>query len=353
MPKVSVIIPLYNREGLVGETLDSLLAQTFPDWEAVVVDDHSTDCSLAVAEGYARRDGRIRVYQRSGAVKGAPACRNEGFRRSTGEYVIFMDSDDLLMPQCLEHRVAFIEARPELDFAVWQTMNFRSVPGDLDTAWNVFTDEDDLDRFLRSDAPWQTMGPIWRREVVEGVGGWLESALCWQDWEFHLRVLAKRQNFERVESFDNYYRVSNIGSGSISGARAEPKKFENLVGTALAVTADLIGNGVLSKTRRATLGGLLLWMVLRLDRGDRDGEAVIRECLRKLYDNRLLPLDVYISSIAFRRLGAGPILQKQFHRYLWRRFRSFFEAPGRSKRNTVVSVKSQNAVRVGASLKNL
>src|SRR5277367_3302081 len=76
--RVSVIIPCYNREDLLGATLDSVRAQTFGDWEVIVVDDHSQDNSVQVGRSYAQSDNRVRVVSRQGQRKGGSICRNEG-----------------------------------------------------------------------------------------------------------------------------------------------------------------------------------------------------------------------------------------------------------------------------------
>ena len=109
MPHVSVIIPCFNREGLLPETLDSISAQTFSDWEAIVVDDGSTDGSLSIARDYARRDARFRALCGDGERKGANRCRNKGLAESKGDYLIFLDSDDVLASTCLENRVVAMD----------------------------------------------------------------------------------------------------------------------------------------------------------------------------------------------------------------------------------------------------
>src|SRR5579885_2097317 len=104
-PLVSVIIPVKNRAELITEALESLTKQTHRNWEAIVVDDHSTDGTFGKLETWARLDSRIKVYVRRGRRGGAPVCRNQGFAVAQGLYVIFLDSDDLLQPWCLQQRV--------------------------------------------------------------------------------------------------------------------------------------------------------------------------------------------------------------------------------------------------------
>ena len=92
---VSIIIPVFNRETLLPETLDSILDQTYDQWECIIVDDGSTDTSLEVARTYASKDSRFKVHQRPWhRKKGANTCRNYGLELSRGEFIHWFDSDD-------------------------------------------------------------------------------------------------------------------------------------------------------------------------------------------------------------------------------------------------------------------
>ena len=162
-PNVSVIIPLFNRSDLIGETLQSLQAQTYSHWEAIVVDDGSTDSSFEIVRNLTKQDSRIRLLRRSREPKGAPTCRNIGTDLSQGDYLIFLDSDDLLASHCLEQRIQAISQDSCYDFWVFSMLMFHHKPGDSNILWNISTEEDDLARFLRTDAVWQTTCPIHRR----------------------------------------------------------------------------------------------------------------------------------------------------------------------------------------------
>jgi teichuronic acid biosynthesis glycosyltransferase TuaG len=106
-PLVSIIVPCYNAEAFLGATLEAVIAQTFTDWECVVVDDASRDGSAAVLASHAERDARIRpVYQ---AVNGgAAAARNAGLGVIRGRYLAFLDADDYWLPEKLAKQVAFM-----------------------------------------------------------------------------------------------------------------------------------------------------------------------------------------------------------------------------------------------------
>ncbi len=99
-PTVSVVIPVYNVEEWLRETLDTVAAQTFQDWECVCVDDGSRDASADIVREYEQRDPRFRLVSQSNA--GAAAARNHGLEEARGEFLIFVDSDDLIAPDMLQ-----------------------------------------------------------------------------------------------------------------------------------------------------------------------------------------------------------------------------------------------------------
>jgi len=109
-PKVTTVIPVYNREKYVGEAIDSILAQTYPDFELLVIDDGSTDRSREVVRLY--HDPRIRLVCNE-TNEGIPKTRNTGVRLARGEYLAFLDSDDWAYPERLAKQVAFLDSHPD------------------------------------------------------------------------------------------------------------------------------------------------------------------------------------------------------------------------------------------------
>lgn len=105
---VSVIIPVYNSETYLGMTLESVLKQTYPHWEVLMVNDCSRDNSAAVMEQYSRQDPRIRsIHLKENS--GAAVARNTGLKEARGRYIAYLDADDLWMPEKLERQIAFME----------------------------------------------------------------------------------------------------------------------------------------------------------------------------------------------------------------------------------------------------
>lgn len=100
MPKVSVIVPVYNVEKYLGKCIDSILNQTFSDFEIILVDDGSPDNSGAICDEYAKKDDRIKVIHKTNG--GVSSARNDGISEANGDYIMFVDSDDFIEPQMLE-----------------------------------------------------------------------------------------------------------------------------------------------------------------------------------------------------------------------------------------------------------
>ncbi|GAB4459314.1 MAG: hypothetical protein OHK0029_21740 [Armatimonadaceae bacterium] len=211
---------------MLGETLASLQTQTYPHWEAVVVDDGSTDGTAEAVEARFGDDARIRYHTRQGDKAGAPVCRNQGTHLAQGEFVIYLDSDDLLAPECLRSRVSFLQKHPELDFCVAPCWLFYEEPGDTNRIFNrIASHEDDLDRFLAFDWPWQTSGPLWRlsslqRENIE----WDEELIVGQDMDFSCHALVADLRYQWIEKPDFYYRMTDPAANKIGIHPLEPRK---------------------------------------------------------------------------------------------------------------------------------
>lgn len=106
---VSIITPCYNGEKYIRETIDSVIAQTYPDWEMIIVDDGSKDNSAAIVREYADKDPRIQLIQQANA--GSAAARNNGIRRAEGQYIALLDADDLWHPDFLKKQIEFMKRK--------------------------------------------------------------------------------------------------------------------------------------------------------------------------------------------------------------------------------------------------
>lgn len=205
-PAVSIITPTKNRLPLLRDTMDSVAAQTRGDWEHIVVDDGSEDGTQAELAHRSRVDDRVRFVQRPGERAGANVCRNIGLRESRADLIVFLDSDDLLAPDCLARRVDVMRRNADLDFCVWQSFVFNKRIGDLNRQLNYDILGDDLLKFLCMEMPWIITGPTWRTDALRKLGGFDEDIPSWQDIELHVRAIAGGLRYVRFPDADHHIR---------------------------------------------------------------------------------------------------------------------------------------------------
>jgi glycosyltransferase involved in cell wall biosynthesis len=251
---VSIIVPVKDRALLLPDTLHSVRSQTHPHWELIIVDDGSSDSTLALLQHWALQDRRIHLLRREGSPSGANRCRNLGVKASTGEYIIFLDSDDCLAPVCLADRVSYMLDNPHIDFGVFGCHLFRVTPDDSPLYYNVHSGRSDLVRFLAWDNPWGTSCPIWRRSALQGLC-WDESLPSVQDWDFHIRALISGLRYEKVPIADWYYRLSAPDRPSTSRQIGSPQHLVPYERLLCKVWRELRERGLLAGEPRTALAG--------------------------------------------------------------------------------------------------
>jgi GT2 family glycosyltransferase len=205
-PFVSVVTPTKNRLRLLRETMDSVQRQAFDRWEHVIVDDGSDDGTAEEVTRRAKDDPRLRYLARTGQCAGANICRNQGLAAATADLIVFLDSDDVLEPNCLARRVAIMQRNQDLDFIVSGMTAFEKTPGDLDRKPGTDLLGDDLLGFLFFELPWQTTAPTWRRQTLQRLGGFDEDLPSWQDIDLHVRALAAGCKYLRFPDVDYHMR---------------------------------------------------------------------------------------------------------------------------------------------------
>lgn len=164
--KFSVVIPVYNAEKYLRECLDSVLNQTFGDWESVCVDDGSTDCSPEILDSYSAKDRRFVVVHQANAGEGG--ARNAGLQRVEGDWIIFLDSDDVLNVELLARLFEQIRRTPEVDLVKYGVVHFRD---EEEICWQSrsssrdVSTEKDLPSELLNSGVWSL---AYRKSVVRG-----------------------------------------------------------------------------------------------------------------------------------------------------------------------------------------
>lgn len=181
-PLVSVVIPCWNQAHYLGEAIASVLSQGYPSLEAIVVDDGSEDNSAAVA---ARFPG-VRCIQQ--ANSGVAAARNRGLAEAGGEYTVFLDADDRLLPDALAVGVGELEARPEAAFAAGMPRDIGRDGGVIREAKQPLVTRDHYLKLLEECFIWSGSSVVYRRQALEAVGGFNESRVAADDYELYLKL---------------------------------------------------------------------------------------------------------------------------------------------------------------------
>ncbi|WP_405569737.1 glycosyltransferase family 2 protein [Winogradskyella sp. Asnod2-B02-A] len=200
-PLVSIIIPTYNRAQLIGKTLDSVLAQTYKNWECIIVDDGSTDNTENLLNSYIDKDVRFQYYKRPDTYAiGGNGARNYGLSISKGEYINWFDDDDAMEPNKLEVQLSLLH-QTNFDYNICQTMLY-DIDNDKELglrASHIVSNQIFQD-YIRFKIFWLTQAPLWKRSFLETYNlKFNEDLKQSQDYDFHMRVLAISENYSFTE----------------------------------------------------------------------------------------------------------------------------------------------------------
>jgi glycosyltransferase involved in cell wall biosynthesis len=293
MPVISVIIPVYNAEATIRETIQSVLNQTFSDFELIVINDGSQDSTLEIISNIP--DPRIKVfsYPNSGPQK----SRNRGIKKATGDYLAFLDADDLWTPDKLDAQFQALEAHPEAAVAYswtnwvdekgqfWRRGTYISASGDVQA------------KLLLIDFIGSGSNPLIRRQALEKVGNFDESLVGGQDWDMWLR-LAAYYPFAVVPKPQVLYRKSLTSNSWSNNVERQEKGFKNVMAKALeqapesikSLRGDIISNRYKclvvdalerpSSRQRGLTAARFLWIALSNDPSLLQARVLVKVVLR-------------------------------------------------------------------------
>ncbi len=196
---VSIVIPAYNAENTIVETLESVLQQTYDHIEVIVVNDGSTDRTLEVAEQFVIGKPTIRVFTKGN--EGAAATRNYGFKYVKGEFLLFLDSDDLLAPEYVSACISKFEEQPALDIVYTQTRFF-----ERETELFVLPPFA-MDTMLQTNC--FAVTAMMRSNAFEDIGMYDTHLRFAEDWEMWIRMVQKYGNVYQIEMPFFLYRKRN------------------------------------------------------------------------------------------------------------------------------------------------
>jgi glycosyltransferase involved in cell wall biosynthesis len=236
---ISIIIPVFNSERFLEETLRSIVNQTSTSFECIIVDDGSTDGSARIVNNYMNKHNCFRYVKRNERyAKGGNGARNMGASLASYKWLVFLDSDDILKTDFIESRIFLVSSlHQKVDFIANLTGSFYYSPGDCDVIWNVFDKVESrkklVSRFLKLDIPWQTSAITWNSSFFNSILGFDESLKVWQDWEIHIRALLHTDGFILNPKVDYFYR--RYSPGSIANRNQEMTYKREVVRTILRV----------------------------------------------------------------------------------------------------------------------
>ncbi|MCE0497072.1 MAG: glycosyltransferase [Methylacidiphilales bacterium] len=184
MKVVSILIPCYNAERWVGQAIESALGQTWPEKEVIVVNDGSTDGSLAVIQSFGDR-----ICWETGPNRGGNVARNRLLELARGEWLQYLDADDYLLAGKVAQQMEFLATHPDTDLVFGP--NTREY-------WSEKEIRRELAPIPEPHDPWELLGrghlpqtgaPLWRKKSLLEVGGWKPDQPCFQEYELYLRLL--------------------------------------------------------------------------------------------------------------------------------------------------------------------
>jgi len=294
-PLVSILIPAYNSEAWIADTLESALAQTWPRKEIIVVDDGSTDRTLTVAREFASKDVSVLTQPN----RGAAAARNKAYSISQGQYVQWLDADDLLASDKISRQMEVCRSGldPQVLLSgawgnfVYRTRKARFVPSPL---WENLTPLEWLLRKMEHNAHMQPATWLVSRELTEAAGPWDTRLSLDDDGEYFCRVLMASRGIRFVAEARTFYRVT--GSGSLSYAGGSSKKLDSLL---LSIRLHIDD-------------------VIKLDRSDRARSACLTYLQKYMFDFHPERPDIVqqLQEIA-RSLGGSLEMPKLSWKYAW------------------------------------
>ncbi|MCA1994727.1 MAG: glycosyltransferase [Coleofasciculus sp. S288] len=276
MPIISVIIPVYNGERTIKETVKSVLNQTLLNLEVIIINDGSQDSTLEVVSSIS--DPRIKIFSYPNA--GVSVSRNRGIAQATGEYISFLDADDLWTPDKLEAQLKALQANPEAAVAYSWTDWIDESGQFLRPGGHMIANGKVYEKLLLRDFVESGSNPLIRRQALAEVGefdSWVSPA---EDWDMWLR-LAARYEFVAVPSVQILYRIcANSGSSNVwkmeaGSLRVIEKAFAQSPESLKSLKREVLGNRYkyltiktlegLPERRRGLTATRFLWQAVRND----------------------------------------------------------------------------------------
>lgn len=313
-PLVSIIIPVYNRADLLGSTLDSILYQTYKNWECIVVDDGSDDYILELMNFYCGWDNRIKFFTRPAEyLKGANSCRNYGFKKSRGLYIQWFDSDDLMVPGFLETKIKAIEEK-KVDFVISKSTNFQDPdPGNIISKNEKYYRFDEFPitsfNYVSQKINWLTYDFFGKKEILIDIK-FNPNLRSSQEYNFFCKLTCVSN---KVIVIDEFLTLRRIHNNSIrSRFNNDPQREEEIIFNLIETWKD-----ILPFASGSQVEFFFLSRILKFDQKKFPEKRVMLEVLSyMLRQNRIRKVFYYfLFKFSFSLTGRGLYFRKKFQNY--------------------------------------
>lgn len=203
---ISIIIPTYNRAHLIIDTLNSIINQSYKNWECLVIDDCSNDNTEELIKSFILKNQKIKFYKRpNNRPKGANSCRNYGLELSKGNYINWFDSDDLMVSNFLESKIDFLKNH-NLDFVVSKTKFFYTNGKQVKPDYTLLKTPISLNNFVCKNQFWLTLDGLFTKASLGDVK-WDESLNSGQEFNFICKYLGFKKEGRFIDQFLAHARV--------------------------------------------------------------------------------------------------------------------------------------------------
>ena len=210
MPKVSIVLPTYNGERWLKESLESIINQTYVDWELIIVDDCSDDNTLDIAKHYQNEYENIKVIHNN-VNKKLPASLNAGFRAAIGEYLTWTSDDNMYEPTAIEEMVRYLDENSD-------KMMVCTAMKDVDENGNLVAERREYSDELMYYNDFVGACFMYRRTVLDEVGEYDENLFCVEDYEYWFRILVK---YESIGHIDEILYIDRLHGKSLSTTKRD------------------------------------------------------------------------------------------------------------------------------------
>ena len=214
-PLVSILIPVLNREKYLTNTLNTVLSQTYRNWECIVIDDESIDNSQKIVLDFCRKDKRFRYYKRLSTLpSGSASCRNMAIGIAQGSFINFLDSDDILNFDCIEKKVDTFFKESDRDIIITKSIIHDESTGKIIKENRTSTTDNILEDYITRKVSWYIDNPMIRADFLKSNHIFSSRLKAGQDRDFFIKILLDQP---KLKIIDYYGSVYNRHIDSISG----------------------------------------------------------------------------------------------------------------------------------------